>query len=336
MSEESGELAAFMRRFYELSPTAQLAAWLTARDYLGAAAEPTEADTVLEERHDALGVMRAVCTELRLSEDMAPTARQFDGSAVASERGWSSARVTKAFGRWRFACDQLLDRTRRRSATQRAAVRASRQGVLRERDDYLRGVRLWLSDASAASCALDYDAWRSEYNERRTEGEPPLVSYSRLRQVFRCSWDDLKKLARGELQPDEVAPRAPRRPRVVRHGPHDLIAFGDVRQLLELGLTAARNETRSPRFPAPAYTHPRGARNRLWLRSDIQAYLRGEPVPNREPNHLQQLYLDAVALAHLLEIAVISVTTRSSPRVPEPAVSLGGLQLWLREQIERS
>jgi hypothetical protein len=334
VNEQDGEVAAFMRRFYELSPAGQLAAWLAARAYLGSAAESTEADDELEERHAALGVMRAVCTELSLPEGAAPTARQFDSSTVARDGGWSSARVTGAFGRWRFACDQLLDRTRRRSATQRAAVRASRRGVQRERDDYLRGIRLWLSTTDAASCALDYDAWRSEYNESRAEGEPPLVSYSRLRQVFHCSWDDLKKLALGELTPEGAGARASRRPRVVRHGPHDLIAFGEVRSLLGLGLTAARNETRSPRFPAPAYTHPRGARNRLWLHSDVQAYLRGEPGPRREANHLQELYLDAVAVAHLLKLAVISVSTRSSPRVPEPTVSLGGLQLWLRDQIQ--
>lgn len=333
MNADDGAVAAFMRRFYELSPAAQLAVWAAARTYLGAAAEPAEVDAVLVERHVALDVMRAVCIELGLADGVSPTARQFDASSVARERGWSSGRVAKAFGRWRFACDLLLDRTRRRSAIQRAAMRASRRGVFRERDDYLRGVRLWLRQAQEASCALDYDAWRKEYNDRRAADELPLVSYSRLRQVFECSWDDVKKLAVGELQPDDAAPRRPRRPRVIRHGPHDLISFGDVRRMLGLGLSAARNETRSPHFPPPAYIHPRGARNRLWQRTDVQAYVDGKPVPKREPNHLEPLYLDAVAVARMLRLAVISVTTRSSARVPEPAVSLGGLQLWLRDQF---
>jgi hypothetical protein len=333
---EDGALAAFMRRFYELSPAAQLAAFSAVRTFLGSAADPAEVDTALAERHEAISIMRAACAELRLPEGTAPTARQFDASRAAHDSGWSSARVAKTFGRWRFACEHLLGKLHRRPAIQRAAMRAARRGVLRDRDDYLRGVRLWLGETDLASCARDYDVWRSTYNERRPDGEPPLVSYSRLRQVFACSWEDLKKLAIGELQPGEAAARQPLRARVIRRGPHDLIAFGDVRQMLGLGLTAARNETRSPRFPAPAYTHPRGARNRLWLRADVQAYLHGAAVPERDRNHLQELYRDAVAVARLLKLAVISVTTRSSPRVPEPAVSLGGLQLWLRDQFEQA
>jgi hypothetical protein len=336
MRTGEGEAAAFMRRFYELSPPVQLEIWAAARAYLAAAIEETSADRVLEERREAIGMMRSVAAELQLEEDTAPTVRQFDACSTARATGWSSARVTKAFGRWSFACDYFLDRNRRRSAGQRAAVRASRRGVFRERDDYLYGVRLWLDSCPTAAATVDYDAWRVEYNAARPAGKPPLVSYSRLRQVFQYSWDDLKQAARGELLLAQATARGPRQQRVARHGPQDLIAFGDVREMLGLGLTAGRNLTRSTRFPKPAYTHPRGARNRLWLRSDVQRFVAGQPVPEREANHLQQLYLDSAATAEALGLATITVTTGSSPKVPQPSVSIGGLRLWLRDDIDKA
>src|SRR4051794_11026525 len=144
MRTGDGETAAFMRRFYELSPPVQLEIWAAARAYLAAAAEETSVDRALEERREAIVVMRSVAAELQLGEEIVPTVREFDACASARASGWSSARVAKAFGRWSFACDHFLDRTRRRSAGQRAALRASRRGVFRERDDYLRGIRLWL------------------------------------------------------------------------------------------------------------------------------------------------------------------------------------------------
>jgi hypothetical protein len=115
-----------------------------------------------------------------------------------------------------------------------------------------------------------------------------------------------------------------------------LIAFGEVREMLGLGMTAGRNLTHSTRFPKPAYTHPRGARNRLWLRSDVQGFVAGQPVPEREENHLQQLYLDSAATAEALGLATITVTTGSSPKLPQPSVSVGGLRLWLREEIDKA
>lgn len=43
--------------------------------------------------------------------------------------------------------------------------------------------------------------------------------------------------------------------------------------------------------------------------------------------------MDAHAVAEALGFARITVTTRSSPRVPEPAVQVAGLQLWLRDDV---
>jgi hypothetical protein len=66
-----------------------------------------------------------------------------------------------------------------------------------------------------------------------------------------------------------------------------------------------------------------------------ESFANGEVVPQHATNLLQDRYLDAQAVAEQLGLERITVTTRTSPRVPEPAVLLGGLQLWLVTDISR-
>lgn len=297
---------------------------------------PAEVEAVIMEaraRDEALSAMHAVAAALRLPEGKAPTATQMRNHARAAAPGWTTARVTTIFGRWRSATEAYEGRPEPLSARQRAHLRAARLGVFRQRDDYLAGVRAWLHTQPPSLTADDYDAWRREHNAALPDGEHPVVSYSMLRKALPWSWETTKLVASGALAAED-APTRSASTTADRHGPHDLIGIKTICELLGLNRTAARNLTYSRTFPAPAYTQPRPPRIRLWRRSTVIAFGNGAEVEECEPNDLQDFYLDAHAVAEALGLARITVTTRSSPRVPDPAVLVAGLQLWMRRDID--
>lgn len=327
------EVAALLRRFHSLGYRQQLAAVGAIGRYLAPGdALPTFAEAAREQA-EALELLAAAAAELALPPGTAPTARAFTRTDAARRAGWNATRVARVFGRWNFAVARFLGKPLRQTAAQRAAERAARHGVHRERDDYLRSIRLWLDSEPPSLTTCDYDDWRAEYNEKLADGEPPLVSYSMLRKIFRSSWRDLIEVARGNLSLADAEARTRRCPLARDEGPDQLIGLAEIRELVGLSsVTATRNLTYRRGFPAPVYVHPRGAKQRLWRRPDVEAFLAGRPVKDRS-GKLQQHYLDAHAVAEALGLAAITVTTGSSPRVPAPAVRVAGLQLWAAEGI---
>jgi hypothetical protein len=327
-----GEVAALLRRFYTLQYGKQLAAAVEIARCLQPEAVVPGLGSAAAEQQEGLAVLEAAVTQLELPAGVAPTARAFNGTEAARAAGWNSTRVARVFGRWNFALDRLRGKPQRQSAAQRAAERAARRGVHREREDYLRGLRLWLASEPPSFTTCDYDAWRNEYNEKLADGELPLVSYSMLRKAFRSSWADLIEVARGNLSIAEAEAHTRPSPLARVEGSHGLIGFAEVRELLGLSITAARAATRRPGFPPPAYTHLRGPRQRLWRRGEVEAFIAGDSTA--ESASLQHEYLDAHQVAEALGLAVITVTTGSSPRVPAPSVRAAGLQLWQCKDVD--
>lgn len=326
-------VAAIIRRLSDLSPPELDELAVAVVEF----AAPTDRQArremdVQTRRRSAVAAVGAVACALGLADGEAPTSKQFRELAPEHAPGWSLAAVIRACGSWRGATESFLGRSSGPTARQRGYMRAARRGVHRDRDDYLESVRLWLATNPPSRSAADYDAWRIEHNAKLGEGELRAVSYSMLRKVLPWGWDTTKAIADGLIDTTDAPARRPIRRRL-KIGPHDLIAFSHVREISGLGITAARNLTYAPGFPAPAYTQPRPPHIRLWVRRDVERFVRGHPVTAREANYLQSDYLDAQAVAEILGLARITVTTRSSPRVPEPSVMLGGMQLWLRHVV---
>jgi hypothetical protein len=322
--EHAGKIQELVADFIALPMVSRLAALDQLTTLVAVTATPEE--TARDERAEALRIMRLVVD----GSERPPTSKDFDASDVARSKGWSSRRVTRAWGRWRFAAQAYSGRGLRTSATERSALRASRASGPRKEWEYKRGLRLWLETAPETRTGDDYDGFRRRYNAAR-KPERPLVSYSRLRQVFDCRWEDLIAVAEGRLALANAPRRPTKTPRPRLCGPHDLIGLAEVQRILDLGRTAARNTTYRAQFPRPAYVQPRGPRTRLWRRDEVVAYAAGRATPAQ--GDLQATYMDAKAVAETLGLACITVTTRSSPRVPEPAVQVAGLQLWLRDDV---
>jgi len=127
--------------------------------------------------------------------------------------------------------------------------------------------------------------------------------------------------------------RSERRSKVVR-GPHRLASFQDVVRILGISESAAQRRITRDDFPVPAYRQRQPPGARFWRLRDLERYAAGEATRRRR-GALQAAYLDRNEVAQALGLAPITVTTLSSPRIPDPAVVLGGLQLWLRRDIER-
>lgn len=323
-------------RFLQLERFEQRAVHKLMGDFL--AAEPVAVENGdLERRLDALAVMRAAAVELDLQVSAGLKARAFDRTNAARQNKWTSSKIVRLFGRWSFACAELGGQTRV-SAAQRALMRASRAGRVREIEDYLEGLRLWLSTNPSLRRIVDYDAWRREHNASLPAGERAVASASMLRKAFRCSWSDLLEVAAGRLTLEEATARAHAigRTTTVRRGPHQLASFQDVKRLLDLSTTAARNATTRSGFPRPAYTQRRPPHLRLWRLRDIERYVAGASVRRWARNDLQEVYLDRHQVADLLGLAPITVTTLSSPQIPDPAISLSGFHLWLRADVEHA
>jgi hypothetical protein len=107
-------------------------------------------------------------------------------------------------------------------------------------------------------------------------------------------------------------------------------------RILALSQSAARRRITRDSFPVPVYTQRQSPGTKLWVLADLEYHAAGKPVKRRRRDELQRSYLDRNEVASALGLAPITVTTLSSPLVPDPAVSLGGIQLWLRDDVVRA
>src|SRR4051812_24894846 len=111
-SRDDKQLGAAMRRFFDLSASDQVRAFLAMREWLDAGTQPqSRIDTEQAERAAALEVIAETARRLGKPHGRWPTAREFDEANRGT--GWSCSRVAKAWGRWIFALEALDGRPAR-------------------------------------------------------------------------------------------------------------------------------------------------------------------------------------------------------------------------------
>jgi predicted DNA-binding transcriptional regulator AlpA len=319
-----------MRRFLALQLADQLRAYEQMREYLSAAARETKADRELRDRIEALDAIRKVADHLGLPEQKAPTADQFNEHAPAVAPGWNVSKVGRAWGSWRFACDVHRGERPRLSARQRG-LQAKVSGRTRTREEHLTSVRRWLATNPPRERVVDYEAWRREANANLAEGELPLPAYMTMWLELPIVWADRKRVARGEMEPEEARLAKTSRQADFTRGPHEFVSIPWIARRQHLTMEQANRQSHRPEFPRSVL---RLSRTRLWLREDVDAYAEGRAFPAREPGELQHLYLSSAETAELIGLRHASLR---NPRtvIPEPAGRVGHHPYWLREEVEQ-
>lgn len=321
-----------MRCFFELSALEQRRAFTQIRDFLAAAAPTdTEADRIVGEQAEALDVLARVAEHLKLPEGRAPTAAAFDDVCRELDLGWTRSRVIRAWGRWRTACAALDGRNIPLTARQLAYYSKFR-GRSTKRMPALTALRRFVESAPPKERTVDYACWAREQNERLGEGELLFPSVAMVFKGLPVTWRDALRVARGEVALADVPERKVRRYESWVSGPNDLVSMGDVMKLLGVSRSEADGRAREEEFPAPVV---RLGSTRGWLRSDVEAYARGEPVPQRQENELQHQYLDGHDLGRLIGLSFLTIRLGPKGMFPPFTGRLAATKYWLRSDVER-
>lgn len=321
----TAELRSFLRRYHELSAADQLNAYAAISEHLGEAA-PVPGDRQADERLEALRMLQLAVEQTGAS---IVTIAVFDATMKLLGTGWNASRVARAWGRWRFAQDALAGGRARPTAKQRALTRA-RVGHARTHEDYLWSIRLWLDTAPLMHRRQDYDAWRDEFNSTRRDDQLPAPLAGTICLQLGLHWAACITVARGEV--DLESARAEKRGKrtVSEDTLHDLISTQTIALMLGIAPQQTRNRTHRPGFPRPVGTFdPTTA----WLREDVEAHLRGEPVPRRDMRAIRAQYLSPREVAAMIGLSVESLHNPKC-RVPPAAGYLGRKRIWRRDVVE--
>ncbi len=122
------------------------------REYLVAGGKSAPADAQLDERGQALKVMRTVIEHYGLDDPRKLEMKQSDDAPEEVREGWRSGRVIRVWARWKFACQALAGSKPQRAVKSKAGAAGLRTG------DYIAGVREWLTTKPPKLIVRDYDA----------------------------------------------------------------------------------------------------------------------------------------------------------------------------------
>lgn len=329
------ELNTALERFYALSPRDQLAAFELIREYLGASAPETKHDRELRERAESLAALEKVATQVGLPKGRGPTTTQFKAEAPDVAPEWNVSRVTRLWGRWRFAVDAYEGRRMRATADQ-IALRLGEPLRPYSEEECLNALRTWLASEPRRATMEHYTRWHIEYNDRLPAGERRLPSSSTIKNRLQVWFDEALKVARGEVELAEAQRNhAERVSRGRRHDwtrtEHDLVGIQWVARCAGTAVAVAARRTHQAGFPPPALTL---GKRRAWLREDVESYYHGEPLSEREANWLQPLYLSSVQAAAMVGrdrgALLLNLDT-----LPKPAGRVAGELFFLRSEVEQ-
>jgi hypothetical protein len=321
------ELEALVAAFFDLSAKDQLRAYEQIRTVIGRVVAPNEVDVKQEKRADSLVAVGRVAEHLSL--DRPPTAPEFDRAAKELGLGWTSSSVGRAWVRWRHACE-AFDGEKPRMSNEQRQLMGHYSGRGRRHNDYLAGIRLWLTTNPPLLSEAAYDAWVLDYNYSPRGKENPLVGASTARKQLATPWRDLLRVARGEVTLEDaertrVASRGDR-----SEGPHDIIGSSSAARLLWVGLPYFHNLSHRPEFATPVLII---SGSRGWLRDDVEVYKNTQRPPRRRPDELRKHYYDMAEVAALVGLGARSVG-RGGAKAPKEVGSFGGHRYWLKRDVD--
>lgn len=332
---EQTELRDVLGRAFHLSRADQIALYEALRAMLARQSGRLSAEEqAVADQRESLAELKRVAQSLGLSAGQAPTVRQFDKRAAELESEWTSARVIRAWGRWRFAVAAMRGESVPLSAAQRS-LRRKLAGRRRTHEEYLAGLRIWLATSPPSQTRADYDGFVREYNAMvATTDMAPLVSSGAVRNAFGLGWQEILEVATGLRELPDIRARATAE--LARSaGPAGLIAAGGVSLILGESRTVVSKLRREGGIPAAVVVV---SGRPCWSIEQISAHREGRAIPPwaYDPDDI----LDSAEVARMLGISGDSLRTaiheRSWHRVPKPAGKPGGVHYWIRDRSCRA
>jgi predicted DNA-binding transcriptional regulator AlpA len=332
-----GERDDVMRRMYMLSPRDQLEVHRVLSTHLGGKMDgETEFERQTLDRKGALDAMRRVAKRLGLATGVAPTVTQYreTWNDVAGE--WSSARVIRAWGRYRLAERAFRGEQIPMTAAQRSLRRHS-SGKDHRFEPPLVGVRQWLATNPPSEGGPDYDDYVKQHNSQllcgKTQG-PALTQARAVKKNLGLRWPDILRVARGVVDAELLQARYEKERLEVDRGALGIIGMTTIGLVLNQGTQCVYHSRQHDDFPKPVI---KVSRQYGWLLADIIAYREGKRFPNRQPLKMQHLIMGCREVAEQVGLTrggVLSGVYCDTSTVPSPDGRLGTTFYWLRKNVE--
>lgn len=317
-----------LQSFGALTGEEQLLAYEAITEYLQAGEKRLVVDPELQERAEALRVMRSVVEHVGLADAAKLRVRDFDAAPEEVRDGWSHSRVLRAWGTWTLARQALTGGRKTETARQRALRSAFGTRRLMS-DDYLAGVREWLATDPPKVTEPAYHDWVRERNRSLQEGALPYPGPQSIRMGLNLLWRTVVEIVRGEITIEEAKKDEFRHTRSFSTGEHDLVRRMDIAIIAGKHPSIADKMTHRHDFPTTVLVI---GNRRYWLREDIEAYVAGEPFPERTENELGHLYVNRQQVAAMLGVRSDSINKLRN--MPEPVFKAQADRLWRRSDIE--
>lgn len=328
-------LQAALQHFFELTQRDQLAAYEAIREHLGEQAPAeTELDREVRERMESLDALSRAAEHLGLPEGRAPTAKQLNQAAAELGLEWDASRVTRRWKRWRFATEAYEGQRTRATDHLKASLRQG-EGRRYSDEECLAALRLWLETKPARETKAEYQRWYVSYNEQLPADERRVPSWQPISHRLGIGFREAVEVARGRLNLEEARKVGEERKTRERadwsRTEHEFVGVEWVARHLGVPPEKARAVAMGQHFPPPVVVfHQR----RAWLRDDLEAFFRGDPVPHRERGELQHLYLSSRDVAEMIGRHP-SAFAKGFGALPEPAGMVSYRFFFLRSEVEQ-
>jgi hypothetical protein len=299
-AQKQGERDAVMRRIYALSPRDQLEVHRLLSQHLGdELGDETEFARQARERREAMEAMERVAKHLGLAAGVAPTVTQYRDAWNPAAQEWSSARVIRAWGRYRFAEQAFRGERIPPTAAQRSLQRYS-SGKAHWFEPPLVGVRQWLGTNPPSETGLDYDNYVREHNSALVSGKIEglaLIQRTAVRRSLGLRWPDVLRVARSEADAAPLQARYEKERLEADKGPLGVISTTTIGLLLDVSRPQVYRTRQLDGFPKPVV---KVSKHYGWVLADVLAYRDGQPFPRRERGEMQHLVMECEELAELL------------------------------------
>lgn len=308
-------------------------------DLAGALSKESPENRKVQERKEALVVIKKVAEELGLPANKAPTARQFDEVADRVAEGWNSQRVIRLWERWRLAKGAYLG-TRKIDSPARRKRRGQLKGTWKQGDAqerYLASLKTWLDSEPERLTKAAYEEFAEAHNADLRAGEQPLSRAETIRRGLPLDWSNALAVARGDLTMEEAL-EVELAEQVPKGDSQALVGIAAIAKMLNHPQVKIENLLKTDNtFPVPV-AHIHG--HRAWLYEDIKLYKRGLATPQRTEDELQALLMDGEELIALLGLNSHRDIRRAIHEkrwdcIPPPEGAIAtGYHYWKRDKVK--